>query len=107
MSNTSRFHQAAEVSSLLSGEGRTVHIQGREFALYNVGGEFFAIDDICPHKGASLGAGFMDNGRVFCPLHAWEFDVKTGACLNNCEKPVRTYPTRVVNGWVEIGIGET
>jgi len=98
----SEFVAVAEVDSLPEGNGRTVHVKGREVALYNVDGQFFAIDDVCTHRGASLGAGFMDNGHVFCPLHGWEFDVKTGACLSNCAKPVKSYPTRVVDGWVEI-----
>jgi nitrite reductase (NADH) small subunit len=98
----SEFHSVADVSSLPPGHGRSVHIKGREFALYNVDGQFYAIDDRCPHRGAPLGAGTCEHGRVFCSLHGWEFDLKTGACLSNAEKPVKTYPTRVENGQVQI-----
>lgn len=98
------FHPVAEVASLSLGMGRTVHLQGRNFAVYNFEGNFYAIDDECPHKGASLGAGFLEYGHVICPLHAWRFDIKNGYCFNNPQKPVKTYPTRVVDGWVQICI---
>jgi nitrite reductase (NADH) small subunit len=96
------FHSVADVSSLPPGHGRSIHVKGREFALYNVDGQFYAIDDRCPHRGAPLGAGTCDHGSVYCALHGWEFDLKTGACLSNAEKPVKTYPTRVENGQVQI-----
>ena len=98
------FFPVADVASLPPGRCRTVHVQGREFALFNLDGQFFAIDDQCPHRGGPLGAGCFENGHVFCPLHGWEFDVQTGTCLTRADKPVRSYPTRVVEGQVEIEI---
>ncbi|MBC8002152.1 MAG: Rieske 2Fe-2S domain-containing protein [Opitutaceae bacterium] len=92
----------ADVASLQPGHGRTVHVQGREFALFCHEGEYFAMDDLCPHRGASLGSGQLEGGRVACPMHGWTFDVKTGACQNNPERPVKTHPTRVENGQVQI-----
>ncbi|HVY68969.1 MAG TPA: Rieske (2Fe-2S) protein, partial [Verrucomicrobiae bacterium] len=68
------FVPVADVASLPPGAGRTVHVRGKEFALYNVEGTFYAVDDACPHRGAPLGAGCLQNGRIFCPLHGWEFD---------------------------------
>ena len=100
----STFTSVADVASLPPGHCRTVHVQGREFALFNLDGEFFAIDDQCPHRGGPLGAGCFENGRVFCPLHGWEFDVRTGASVTRDDKPVRSYPTRLVDGQVEIAI---
>ena len=92
----------ADVASLQPGHGRTVHLDGREFALFFYAGEFFAMDDLCPHRGASLGSGQLEAGRVACPMHGWTFDVKTGACQNNPDRPVKTYPTRIANGQVQI-----
>ena len=95
---------AADPASLPRGTGRTVHIQGREFALYNLDGEFFAIDNECPHCGGPLGAGVLENGEVFCPLHGWAFDLKTGACRSNPDRPVKSHPVRLRNGQVQIAI---
>lgn len=98
------FVAVAESNSLAPGQGRTVEVQGRRFALWNVDGSFYAIDDDCPHRGAPLGAGVLDKGQVHCPLHGWAFDPKTGACLSNPARPVACHPTRVENGkvWIEV-----
>ena len=100
----SEFLAVADVASLPPGHGRTVHVQGREFAVYNVAGVFYAIDNTCTHKGGPLGAGFLEEGKVYCPLHGWAFDVRTGACENRPDLPVKTYPTRVVDGQIQICI---
>ena len=98
------FHNAAEAASLPPGSGRTVEIRGRRFALFNVDGVFHAIDDACPHRQAPLGAGSLEGQRVYCPMHGWCFDLTTGDCLSNPEKPVRTYPVRLIDGEVQIGL---
>lgn len=99
-----QFVPVADVASLPPGKGRTVEVRGRKFAVWNVDGLFHAIDDDCPHRGAPLGAGILENGHVFCPLHGWEFDVKSGACLSNPERPVACHPTKVEAGQVWIGL---
>ena len=99
-----RYVSVADVGSLQPGQGRTVHANGREFALFLCGGEFFAIDDLCPHRGASLGSGQLEGGRIACPMHGWTFEVNTGACQSNPERPVKTHLTRIENGQVQIFI---
>ena len=96
------FVSVADAGSLKPGHGRTVHAQGCEFALYNLDGQFYAIDDKCPHRGGPLGAGTLQDGQLFCPLHGWAFDPKTGACLTRPDRPVKSYPTRVQDGQVQI-----
>lgn len=100
----SEFVPVAEVESLPPGHGRTVHVKGREFAVFNLSGKFFAVDDLCPHRGGPLGAGLLEGTKVVCPLHGWGFDVETGACDVRPDRPVQTYPTRVRDGQVEICI---
>jgi nitrite reductase/ring-hydroxylating ferredoxin subunit len=96
------FVSVAEIASIPPGHGRTVQLNGHEFAVWNVDGEFFCIDDECPHRGGPLGAGLLQDVTVFCPLHGWGFDVRTGICDTRPDRPVRTYRTRVVDGWVQI-----
>ncbi|HSH96144.1 MAG TPA: Rieske 2Fe-2S domain-containing protein [Roseimicrobium sp.] len=99
-----QFVAVADVESLPEGKGRTVHVRGREYAIYHLPDGFAAIDDACTHRDASLGAGFLHDGCVICPLHGWTFDLKTGRCHNNGARPVRTYPTRIENGKVMLGL---
>ena len=99
-----RRREDADVDSLPPGQGRTVEVRGRRFALFNFAGEFFALDDRCPHRAAPLGAGVLEGGRVYCPQHGWAFDVRTGACFSNPERPVACHPVRVEGGEVWIGL---
>ena len=50
----------------------------RIVALYNVDGEFYALDGVCPHQGGPLGDGALQGCIVTCPWHGWQFDVRTG-----------------------------
>ncbi len=98
----SEFVAVAEVTQVPQDRGLSVRVGGRELALFNVRGEFYALDGCCPHRGGPLGEGLTENGRVYCPLHGWEFDLKTGACINHPEKHVVCFPARVLGGRVEI-----
>ena len=64
------------------GESRAYDINDKRVAVFNVEGKFYAIDDACPHAGASLAEGYLEKGKVGCPWHYAEFDLKTGRHLN-------------------------
>jgi len=98
----SEFVAVVEANQVPLDRGLSVNAGGRELALFNIDGQFYALDGTCPHRGGPLGEGITEDGRVYCPLHGWEFDVKTGACINNPEKPVACFPARVLDGKVEI-----
>jgi nitrite reductase/ring-hydroxylating ferredoxin subunit len=70
--------KVAEVSDLQPGEGKTVVAGSQELALFNVGGKFYCVDNVCPHRGGPLGEGTLDGTVVTCPWHGWRFDVCTG-----------------------------
>lgn len=101
------FVPVADAASIPPGKGRTVEYRGHRFALWNLDGTFHAVDDTCPHRGASLGAGILENGKVFCPMHGWEFDVTNGNCLSNPTRPVASHPTKVENGQVWIAFRQS
>src|SRR5688572_12440786 len=94
----------ADVDSLPPGKGRTVCVSGRCYAVWNVEGSYYCVDDECPHRGGPLGAGHLEGCEVFCPLHGWGFDVRTGQCASRPDRPVKTYAARVRNGQVEIEV---
>jgi 3-phenylpropionate/trans-cinnamate dioxygenase ferredoxin component len=69
-------------------------IAGRSIALFNVSGELFAIDDSCPHAGASLANGLVSGRTVQCRAHGLRFDMTTG-CMTPPGLRVRTYPLSI------------
>ncbi len=91
-----------EVAAIAPGSGRTIESDGQRYAVFNCEGTFHVIDDACPHRGGPLGAGYFEGCDVYCPLHGWAFDVRTGACKSNPGRPVRAYPTHVRDGQVWI-----
>ena len=53
-------------------------VEGRELALFNVAGRYYAVDNVCPHQGGPIGEGLLEGSVVTCPWHGWRFDVCTG-----------------------------
>jgi len=85
------------------GRGATVDLEGgRELALYNVGGQFFATENFCPHRGAPLADGRLCGHIVECDLHGWRFDLRTGQCLTRAGKDIESYEVLIENGWIII-----
>jgi nitrite reductase/ring-hydroxylating ferredoxin subunit len=66
----------------LGSEGKAVvEIDGEGVALFRRGDEVLAIGNECPHQAGSLGDGWLEGDIVVCPLHGWEFDLRSGACM--------------------------
>ena len=91
--------QAADVPV---GEGRVVEAEGKTLALFNVDGAFYAIDNDCAHRGGPLGEGDLDGTVVVCPWHAWRWDVKTGANVNNPAVKMACFPVSMDGGSVYV-----
>ncbi len=89
------FVRALPASEVGPGEAAVAEIDGREVAIVNLDGEFHALDNLCPHQEGSLGEGFVQEGALVCPLHYWEFDVKTGEYLDDPTTCVKRYETKV------------
>lgn len=96
------YRRVAAITDIPLGCGIRVTIDDEDIALFNQRGEFYAISNICPHRGASLSEGFLDQNKVFCPLHCFDFDLKTGACNMASHLSVATYPTKTEDGNVFI-----
>jgi len=83
-----------------------VDVQGRDIALYTVGGEVYASSNICSHGHARLCDGFLDGHEIECPLHQGKFDVRTGqATCAPATVPVATYPVRIEGERVFVALG--
>lgn len=95
--------RVAAAGDVCEGTGRTIRVGRADIAVFNVGGEFFALSDVCRHAGGSLGDGFVDGHEVVCPLHGWRFDLRTGA-TDHPRGDARTYPTAVRDGEVFVTV---
>lgn len=85
------------------GEGRGLLIEGRPIAVFRVGDEVFALFDQCPHGAVKLSNGYVEDGCVECPFHQALFDLGTGDVrAPPAEEGVRAFPSRVVDGRVEL-----
>jgi len=76
-----RLIKVAQTKDLPPGSGAAFEVEGRNIAVFNVGGSLYAIDDTCPHSGGPLSQGQVDGTKVTCPWHAADFDLQTGAVL--------------------------
>lgn len=101
--------EVAKVEELAPGTARVVTAAGRELALVNVDGTFYAIDNECTHRGGYLGEGEINPDwsecAIECPLHGSVFDVRTGEVLSPpATDPVRTYVVEVDAGVIKVSI---
>ena len=90
-------------------EGRAVTLAGREIAIFNLGDRFLATDNQCPHRGGPLCDGIVAGDSVVCPLHAWKVRLDSGtverpASKDACITSITTYPTRIEDGIVWLGL---
>jgi nitrite reductase/ring-hydroxylating ferredoxin subunit len=79
------------VSDFPVNQGVCVDVGGRKLAVFNTTGQYYAIDDACPHRGASLSQGSVTGSVVHCPWHGAEVDVRTGQCGPPAPAPVGVY----------------
>ena len=100
------FQTVCEIQSIPEGEGRAFPLNGTLIAVFRRDGEYFAINDSCPHMGASLASGYLDGCDVICPWHAWKFCVKDGIWMDNPKSKVRTetYAVRVVGNELQVEV---
>ncbi len=98
------FTRVARLGDIPVGEGRTFEVGGRLVAVFFDGAAYHAMDDLCPHMGASLGSGPFVDGVVTCPWHAWRFRACDGAWCDNEKLKVDVFETRIVGDGVEVRV---
>jgi 3-phenylpropionate/trans-cinnamate dioxygenase ferredoxin component len=99
------FIQIAPLAELPNGERLFVEIDEKKIVLFNIGGNIYAIGDVCSHDGGPLGDGEVEGMDVICPRHGARFDIKTGqALLLPAVEDIPAYPVRIKDGMIEIGV---
>ncbi|MEW6352987.1 MAG: non-heme iron oxygenase ferredoxin subunit [Pseudomonadota bacterium] len=93
----------AKVEEFGPGAQRVMDVDGALIAVFNIGGEYFAIEDVCTHDGGVLTGGRVEGDQIICPRHGARFCIKTGAALTApAFEPTATFPVRVENGMVQV-----
>jgi nitrite reductase (NADH) small subunit/3-phenylpropionate/trans-cinnamate dioxygenase ferredoxin subunit len=85
-----------EFSELREGEGKYVQISGFELAVFLHGGNVYVLDNRCPHAGANLSGGWIEDDCVVCPRHCWPFRLDSGQLKHAPGVMVDTFPTRLL-----------
>lgn len=99
------FTRVAALSELTPGKGKQVTVGGRKIALFHLDGKVYAVDDTCPHRGASLSEGQCHMGQVMCPWHATRFDLTTGKALcPPAKSDIKAFAVQVVGDEVQIEV---
>lgn len=99
------FVKAASVGEIAPGTCRLVVLKGKEIALFNIDGEFFALDNACTHEEGPLAEGAVEGHEVTCPWHGAKFDIRTGEVLQDpAYEDVARHNVRVVGSDIEVEI---
>jgi 3-phenylpropionate/trans-cinnamate dioxygenase ferredoxin component len=100
-----RFVKVARKSELPENDGTYVEVEGKGIALFNLGGEIYALDNACTHVGGPLSQGRVEEGEVECPWHGSRFDIRTGEVrMFPAREDVATYEGRVTGNDVEVEV---
>ena len=98
-----KFVTVGKAEAVPPGRGATVQLKdGSELALFNVAGQFHAIENFCPHKGYPLADSRIYGNIVECDLHGYRFDVSSGECFTDKHCGIEHYEVVVEDGWIKI-----
>ena len=93
----------ARQDELPPGDWRSLDVDGAQVAVFNLNGQYYAIEDLCTHDGGALTGGAIDGEQIVCPRHGARFSIKTGAVLAPpAYEPVAVFPVRVENDMVQV-----
>jgi len=94
----------AKTGDIPKNEGRAYPVGDRMIAVFESEGRYYALDDFCPHQGASLAAGWIHEGCVACPWHAWRFALSDGTWMDNRKIKTDHFDVHVRDSEIYVGI---
>jgi len=91
------------VDAIAPGTSVVVDVDDVMIAVFNVDGEFFAIEDVCSHDGGEIASGCLHGDEIECPRHGARFNLRTGAVLSApAYEDLETFPVRIENHTVQV-----
>lgn len=100
----SKFVKVAKIPEIPVNSGKCFKVEEVPVAVFNIDGTFYAIHNICSHAGGPLADGFLDGTTVMCPWHGWAFDVTTGNLGGMDKGGVASYPVKVEDDEIWVGV---
>lgn len=97
-------HKVCRVGDLQDGQCGTLEVGRKVIAVFRTGDEYHAIDNMCPHMGAELSGGFVEDGIVTCPWHYWRFRLSDGTWADNPRVKIGSYPVHVVGDEIKVEV---
>lgn len=95
---------ALKLDEIPIGESRCVKLGEAQVGLFHSKEGLFAIDNLCPHRGAPLHEGYVSDGQVTCPWHQWQFQLDDGVCRNIPKVRIPSYATEIRDGTIWINL---
>ena len=83
-----------------------VTVAGRDVAVFRLGDEFFALDNMCLHRGGPLCDGEIRHGVVTCPWHFWSYEIATGTMVQDPRVGVSKHEVRVTGDEVAVRLAD-
>ena len=99
--------KVAKTTEVPAGQGLVVQAGTKVLALFNVEGSYHAIDNSCPHQGASLAGGKLDGTQLQCPAHGLRFDLATGCTPGGAGLCLNTYAVEVIDDHIVVSLEDT
>ena len=93
----------AKAGELAPGAFRVVDVDGTSAVVFNLQGEYYAIEDVCTHDGGQLTGGTIEGDVIVCPRHGARFCIRTGEALSApAYEPTASFPVRIENGVIQV-----
>jgi nitrite reductase (NADH) small subunit len=100
------FQPVGRIAEFTPGQGKQVTVDGRHVALFRLGDEFFALDNMCLHRGGPICEGLIENGVVTCPWHFWSYDIRTGTMVQDPRVGLSRHEVRLEGDLVSVRLTE-
>jgi nitrite reductase/ring-hydroxylating ferredoxin subunit len=98
MGRQPQWHDITAIAGLEQGSARAFQVDDKTIFVHALNGSIHVYDNRCPHRGTLIGADRLDNCRLTCPGHQWQFDLRTGECVAIGNLPLTQLEHKVADG---------
>jgi nitrite reductase/ring-hydroxylating ferredoxin subunit len=102
-----KFYPVGSIHDLKPGKGYKIRIKRKTIALFIHKNIVYAIQNNCPHQNADLADGYIKDGKVYCTLHHWAFDLSTGSYSFNPNVSIQTFEIKIEDDIIYVGIDKS